>query len=245
MVALKLSHMEVFSIQRKLSTYSVNNQLLRNIEGFVIDKIPGLISVSPGSLEEYTTLSLSGPSGTEKFKPASKYKQQLFDNDIERITFEVNYYTASSPIERQAIVLIIRFSRSSDDTDLSISLKTQAAKEKALGFKESLLKQLGQNKNMNWIPYPNEVMPTLIFVGGFIALLFVLMLASPILKTIFLLFFAAAIYLVMHRFLKGYCSFDSNRQKRMDSMFKWTVNTITAFIIVSLLTPLRRQLWGF
>ena len=221
--------------------------MLRNIEAYIIDKMPGIIPTSPGQhqLEESTTLLLSHPNGTDHFTPAGKYTQPLFDNDTENIALEFKYHTGQPLSERQAIVITIRFSSSSSDSDLAIALKANAAREKVMDLEQGLLEKLEQHKNMNWIAYPNDITPTFVFVGGFLAFLFALMFDNPALKTLCILLFAAAVYLVSHSFMKGYCSFDSKRQKMMNAIFKLTVSTITLFIIVSVVTPLRKTLWGF
>jgi hypothetical protein len=196
-------------------------------------------------LEGHTTLLLSGHAGTEYFTPVTKYTQQRFDNNIEKVALEFNYWIGQYINERQAIMLTIRFSSYSGDTDLSITLRTHAAREKVIDLERSLLKKLEQNKNSNWIPYPNEVFPTVVFVVGFIAFLFALMFANPVLKTICILLFSGAIYLFMHRFMKGYCSLDSRRQQLLDTVFKWLVTAVAALLIISILTPLRKSWWGF
>jgi hypothetical protein len=239
--------MEEYSIQRTLRTYSVNHQLLRNIEEHIDHKLPAILPSSPGDhpLEGHSTLRLSGRGGTEYFTPASKYTLERFANNIDKAALEFDYWVGQHTNERQAIMLIIRFSSDSGDTDLSITLRAHAAKEKVIDLERSLLQRLEKNKTINWIAYPNDFVPTLVFVTGFLAFLFALMFENPILKTLCILVFAAAIYLVMHRFMKGYCSFDSNRQKLLDTIFKWIVFSILGLIIVSMLTPLRKMWWGF
>jgi len=209
--------------------------------------MPGILSSSPGDhpLEGHTTLLLSGSEGAESFTPVSRYTQERFDDNIEKVALEFDYWAGQHINERQAIMLTIRFSSDSGDTDLTIALRTHGAREKVIALERGLLQKLEQNKNINWISYPNELIPTLVFVAGFLAFLFSFMLENPILKTICILLFAGAFYLVTHRFMKGYCSFDSIRQRRLDSIFKWIVIIIIGFIIVSMLTPLRKMLWGF
>jgi len=238
--------MEVFSTQRKLSTYSVNQQLLRHIEAYVMEKMPGLIPSPPGHRwEGNTTLLLTHPNGTDHFTPTGQYKQPQFDNDTESIALEFKYHNGQPVSERQATVITIRFSRYREDSDLTIALKAAAAKQKVADLEQGLLEQLQQHKNRNWIAYPNEVTPTLVFVGGFLAFLFALMAENPVLKILCILLFVAAVYLVSHSFMKGYCSCDSRRQRMMNAIFKLTVSAVTLFIIISIATPLRKTLWGF
>ncbi len=239
--------MEVYSTQRKLSTYSVSKQLLQNIEAYVMDKIPGIFppATGPNGLEGNTTLLLSHPNGTDHFTPTGKYAQQQLDNDTESVALEFKYHDGQPVSERQAIVLTIRFSRYSEDSDLAIALKTDTAREKGIALEQGLLEKLEQSKNRNWIAYPNEGTPIFVFIGGFLAFLFALMTDSPVLKTLCILVFVTAVYLFMHSFMKGYCSFDSKRQKMMNTIFKLIFSAVTIFIIVSIATPLRKTLWGF
>ena len=239
--------MEVYSTQRKLSTYSVNTQLMRNLETYIIDKMPGIIPSSPGphQLEGNAALLLSHPDGTDHFTPTGKYIQSRFDNDTESVALEFQYHDGKPVSERQAIVITIRFSRYSDDSDLAIALKAHAAKEKVMDLEQGLLQQLEKNKNTNWIAYPNAGTPIFVFIGGFLSFLFALMTDNRVLKTLLIFLFLAAVYLVMHSFMKGYCSFDTKRQKTMNTIFKWIFSTVTIFIIISIVTPLRKTLWGY
>jgi hypothetical protein len=239
--------MEVYSTQRKLSTYSVNTQLLRDLEAYVIDKMPGIIPVTPDhpKLEGNTTLMLTHPDGTDLFTPTGKYTQSRFDNDIESAGLEFQYHDGQPVNERQAIVITIRFSRYSEDSDLTIALRTHSAQKKAAELEQGIIQRLEAHKNSNWIAYPNSGMPIFIFIAGFLAFLFALMVDNPVLKTICILLFVTAVYLFAHSFMKGYCSFDSKRQKMMDTIFKLTLGAVILFIIVSIATPLRKTLWGF
>jgi hypothetical protein len=211
---------------------------------YIAGKVPAIL---PGEgLTGYTTLLLSSSDGTDEFRPASRYTQQRFDNDIDRVTLESVYYTGQPLSERQVLVLTIRLSRSSEDTDLSFALRTDNdAKEKAADLEAGLLNILQPNRNMNRLAYPNDGVPTVIFLVGFLAFIFSFMVDNPALKAFCILVFSTAAYLVMHRFMKGYCSFDSNRQKKMDTALKLTFGVFVAFVIVSMLTPLRKQWWGF
>jgi len=238
--------MEVYSTQRKLSTYSVNQELLRNLEAYVMDKMPGIIPLPQGHRwEGNTTLLLSHPDGTDHFTPPGKYTQQQFDNDTELIGLEFKYHDGEPVSQRQAIVITVRFSRYSEDSGIEIALRTDAAKKKVTDLEQGLLEKLAQYRNRNWIAYPNAATPTFVFVGGFLAFLFALMVESPVLKTVCILLFTAAVYLVSHSFMKGYCSFDSRRQRMMNAIFKLTISVVALFIIVSIATPLRKTLWGF
>lgn len=239
--------MEVYSTQRKLSSYSVTHQLLRNIETYVIDKMPAIIPSPQGrrNLEGNTTLMVTHPNGTDHFTPSGKFTQPQFDNDTESIALEFKYHDGQPVDERQAIVITIRLSSSSGDSDLAIALKADAAREKGLALEQGLLEKLDEYRNSNRLTYPNEVTPIFVFIGGFLAFLFALMVENPVLKIGCIILFAAAVYLVMHSFMKGYCSFDSRRQRIMNTIFKWTVSIVIIFIIVSIATPLRKTLWGF
>src|SRR5216684_2143880 len=103
--------MEEYTTQRKLRTYSVNIQLLWDIEEHIMKKMPAILPSLPGDppLEGHTTLLLSSHAGTEYFTPVTKFTQHRFDNDIEKIALEFNYSVGQHVNERQAMMLTIQF----------------------------------------------------------------------------------------------------------------------------------------
>lgn len=232
--------MERINTWRRLSSYSVNKQLLQSLEDFINNKIPRILysrSWIP-TFSDYSSLLLLGSKDSEVFRPIRKYTQPQFNNDIQELMIELAYKEAGWSGNSKAIVLQVRLGKNSGDSDLSIALQDDNAKEKIKSIEEGLLAVLEKNKNPNRITYPNEFIPTLVFVGGFLVGLFGLMLTQPLLKSLCIIIFGIAIYFVARRFTKGYCSFESARQKQLDRLLNWLTGAVALFVLISLLSPL-------
>jgi|GEM_PF-1153177 len=201
--------MEVYSTQRKLGTYSVNDRMLRNVEAYLAYKVPQIIPplYTNYAFEDNLTLLLSGPDDTVQITPMHEYDLQSFKGSIERATLEFKYHYRVYPHVYEAVVLTLDLGKCSDDTGLSIAVKSDDAREKTLDLEQGLLKCLEPHKNTNWISYPGEIFSTLIILTGFLSLLFGLMFTAPLLKILCLGLFTCSAALTLRRFIKGYCSF--------------------------------------
>jgi hypothetical protein len=207
--------------------------MIQNVTDFVQTRLPRIVHFGEDRPGFYDSLSLSifGSDDSMVYRPVGKYTQSVFNNDIQVLSIELAYKDEGKSEESRAIVLLIRFGNAMEDSELSIALQAAGAKEKVLAIEDGLLRALAPNKNKNRIAYPNDFVPTLVFVGGFLVGLLGLMFDNPILRSLCEIIFGTAIYFVAHRFIKGYCSFDSNRQKRLDIMLTWLTGAIALFVI--------------
>lgn len=226
-----------YDIRRKLGSFSVNTQLIRNIDDYINNKVPNILQPGYGSkyFSDYITLLITGAADIELIRPLRKYTRPLFKNDTEAVTIEFGYKDAAWSSVSQAIAIIVRFSATSGDSYLSIAVQDTGAKAKALAIEDGLLAVLDSAKNQNWISYPNELIPTLVFVAGFLIGLTALMVTNPVLKSLCIVIFGIAVYLVACRFSKGYCSFESTRQQRLNIFLKWFTAALAISILVLLL----------
>lgn len=203
------------------------------------------------SLYESTTLTIFGSQSNLLYKPIHRFNRSRFNDDIRRISIELEYkdkdtdndqwqrnapqqdqdrnqdqdsklwHRNAPPPNQVAVVIQLRFGHNLDDTDLSVAVNGPGAREKALQIEEGLLRILSRDRNNNGIAYPNEFIPTLIFVGGFLIGLGGLMWPNRIGKILCALLFGLSFYLVAHRFIRGYCSFETRRQQRLDFLLRW------------------------
>ncbi|MES1160796.1 MAG: hypothetical protein ABUM51_08565 [Bacteroidota bacterium] len=230
--------MEKSTTWRRLSTYSVNRQTLQSLADTISQKIPPLLQVGgPAIFADHISLIVYGSDSSEVYRPLNKYTQLLFNNDTDRVMIELSYKEEGDSQSARAIVVELRLGHSRMDSYLSIALQDfNRAKEKVLAIEELLLTTLAPYQNRNWITYPNDFIPTLVFVAGFVIGLISFMFTNPFLKFLCLLFFGVAIYFVARHFTRGYCAFESRHQKRLDVLLNFLTGAVVIFLVVVLLT---------
>lgn len=226
--------MERINHWRNLSSYSVNQELIRKLEDFIDNKVPRILYAGKGvtNLSGNSYLVLIGSKESEIYWPIRKYDQAVFHNDIQKLTFGLKYKTPGRSTDARAIVLEIGLGRNSGDTEWNIALQDDRAEEKVRLIEEGLLLTLEPYKNRNRVSYPNEFMPTFLFVVGFLIGIGSLMFDLPVLKSLCLILSGISFYLVARRFTKGYCYFASSRQRWMDILLRSIAAAFVAFVAV-------------
>jgi len=226
--------MEKSTTWRRLSTYSVNRQTLLSLADTMSQKIPPLLQVGgPAIFAERISLIIYGSESSEVYYPLKKYNQLLFNNDTDRILIELSYKEEGDSLSARAVVVELRLGHSRTDSYLSIALQDfYQAREKVVAIEELLLTTLAPYQNRNWVTYPNDFIPTLVFVAGFVIGLISFMFTNPFHKFLCLLLFGVAIYFVARHFTRGYCVFESRHQKRLDIFLNFLTGAVVIFLIV-------------
>src|SRR5882757_2181386 len=176
--------MEKSATWRRLSTYSVNRQTLLDLADTISQKIPPILQVGgPAIFADHISLIIYGSESSEVYRPLNKYTQLLFNNDTDRVMIEFSYKEEGDSLSARAIVVELRLGHSRTDSYLSIALQDfNRAREKVIAIEELLLTVLAPYQNRNWITYPNDFIPTLVFVAGFVIGLISFMFTNPFLK---------------------------------------------------------------
>lgn len=239
--------MERHTTWRRLGTYTVNGHLIQNVVDFIQSRLPHILQYGDGTVSgqssfyDETALTIYGSGSSMIYKPVNKFTQSRFNNDVQVVSFDLACKDGNPAAdEARAVVLQLRFGTTSEDTDLSVAVQDRGAREKALMIEDGVLRILDRNKNRNHLFYPNDFVPTLVFVLGFIIGLGGLMFGNILLKSICIAIFGAAVYFVGHRFIRGYCSFDSGRQYTLDLFFRWLTRAVIIFVIVVII----RFIWN-
>jgi hypothetical protein len=235
--------MEKYTTGRRLNSYSVNYQLIRSLEDFITQKIPPILYSGRfvPDLSPYTTLTLVRPREGSIYRPIRAYNQPLFDNDVQVARIELSYKDPGSSIYSKAIVLVLRLGKSSDDNNWSIALQDDKPAEKARIIEQGLLEVLKPYENRNQVTYPNEFIPTLVFVAGFFSGAGSFLFTDLFLRSLCILLSGAAVYFLAHRFTNGYCSFESKRQQQLDLVLKLFTGALALFVLIVLLSPLVKR----
>ena len=227
--------MERINHWRRLPSCSVNQSLIAKLEDLIENKVPRILYAGWGiaSLSGYSYLTLVGSKESEIFWPIGKYRQTTFHNDIQKLTFGLKFKTPGRSADARAVVLEIGLGKNNGDSEWTIALQDDKAEEKIRMIEESLLNILEPYKNRNSAAYPNEFVPTFLFVLGFLIGIGSLMFELPVLKSICVILSGLAFYLVARRFLKGYCYIPSVRQRRMDIVLLLIGAALLVFIVVA------------
>jgi hypothetical protein len=227
--------MEKYNTWRRVGSYSIDRQLVRNLEEFVHTGIPRILYAARNlpDLSPCTSMTISGSGESKLFNPMGSYTEPVFANDTQGLRIDLQYKEAGPSAVSKAIVIQLRLGKSIGDSDLAIALQDHNAKEKARVIEEGLLNALKPNRNGNSFVYPNEFIPTFIFVAGFIIGLGGLMFDNPLVKSICVTVFAASIYFVAKRFTKGYCQFESILQRKLDLALKTMIGLLLVLVLLS------------
>lgn len=231
--------MEKYTTRRELSTYTVNTSLLRELIHFAANGIPRLLNAGSSyhqpipSLSAATALTIFGSDHSKVWSPATQFAEGSLHNDVQEIALEVTYVD-SEIYPHRAIVFELHLGRLQEETTLTIAVQDDKAREKTAAIEDALLQLMAPFSNRNRVTYPNDIVPTLVFIGGFLIGLGGLMLTNLALRFGCTLIFGLAVYYVAHRFIKGYCTFDTGLQKKMNRALSWG-SIALALLLVGLL----------
>lgn len=238
--------MEEHRISKRLKSYDINKELVENILQYLRRTLPGILSPDLSILEvdQKTSITIVHPSEAKKYVSVGDYPGLPFNNKIECLKIELGHVIKYMGAEK-GIVLILSFSKERANSHLHMVLRDESAETKLSGIQAGLLSTLEHYKNSNSKVYRSELFSTfLLLIGIIVGTLTFVTKVQPA-KSIFATIFGVCLYLVSFRYLKGYCTFDSARQKRMDTFFKWLTNVIAGAIFAAILSAIGKKLFTF
>lgn len=234
--------MHLYSDLKNLSSYTVDKQFIESIETYITSRIPSIFYEG----EDFTKCiivtthySKSEESGTTIKIDSAK----MFNDGVIAISIAMDYFDTWT---RKGISIKISFKKRRKDCNLSIAVHDNAPHEKVYAIQKGLLSTLNHNRNLNSLIYPIGMLSSLLIVPFLSLLIFAIINQDKRYLLISILSIATiALYLLAFRYVKGYCSFESNRQKRLDKTFNWFTLAIAGFVLSSILFILRKELFGF
>lgn len=214
--------------------------MILHVADTIAQKIPPILQVGGAAIfADHISLTVYGSDHTEVYHPLDNYTQSLFNNDTDSVLIELSYKEEGDSVSARAVVVELRFGHERTDAFLAIALQDfHNAKEKDLLIEDLILTALEPYRNKNWMTYPNDFVPTMVFLAGFLVGLSTLMLTQPFLKFLCVLIFGTAIYFVARHFTQGYCAFESRQQKRMNVFLNFLTGAVAIFVLVFALTSL-------
>lgn len=185
--------------------------------------------------------------GEEEYNRVGSFKKNKFDNQTNGIKLQ---YTILDYQEDISLEIKLLFGYKRPNSELSISMTSNRAKELVKGIQESILQIIKNYQNTNFI-YSEEtkfgrVIPLISLAAIFLVLHFIEIekhvIAYFILFCILILTFGRA-YL---RKLKPYCEFDTRAQNNRNDIVKWLIRLVIGFFITGIIfTAFRKSILHF
>jgi hypothetical protein len=239
--------MATYTRQGKLSTYNVDVRFIAKVEEYLLSEVCQIISGEKEAGEKLLQLIIHDSHGEEKLNGIAEYKFPLFRDDIDGITINYTYSHGSNKIE-----MVIRFGLVEKNTDISIVLEAEQAREKVVAIETGLQNAIFYNKNLNRVLYSIDSYNGLWFILSMAAALLLVAEDTFVSRSSFyklicwLVIILTAFILISTNFFKSYSSFDTNKQKRLDKIYNWFFLGALSFILItSTLTSVRRAIFGF
>lgn len=234
-----------YSQVKQLHTYAIDKGMVQKIEDYIGKKVPRLLNIDK-CLTNSITITIDSPPSTTIYKTISDFNYEYFDNSIKSLSVELVYENRLNYVNYKFIVIVISFTGKSESSKLAIALLDESPEEKVYAIEKGLLSAIEHSKNINRAIYPNEIVWTLMFMLGVLSLVFGFYTQNLMIRQFCIIFFVVdALYLVVFKYVQGYCLFHSKRQNRIDKALKWLVGTVIGFILVSSLTSVRKEIFGF
>lgn len=238
--------MSSYNKQSTISTFFVNKSLIESLENYFnkeIIEIINLHSTEEQKIHKSFEILLHDSHGQESYTSIKDYKLPLFRNDVKGITVEFKVFAPNKDVK-----ISLRFGSKEENSDISITLSDENAREKVSAIEHGILSIIDHNKTLNWLLFPNQYIGSIAFlVFAYFGLLAISGDSSK--KEAFIygsLFWSGVIYFWIFQYFKGYCSFDTNKQKQLDKWFNWLIMGLAGFLLfTSLLTSFRRSIFGF
>ncbi len=233
-----------YNKQSSISTYTIDKVLIEHLEDYLKQNVLEILHVpAEASTKVDFTMTLHDSHGIEKYNSIKEHKFSVFRNDIKGITIELDL-----EIDEIKLQITLRFGDEEENSDLEISLTADNAREKVSAIEQGIFSIINHNKNLNRVFYPGPMISIVIVFGCFLSGLFAWQSTYSIKEKFILgiIFWAGIFYLFCRSYFKGYCSFDTNKQKQLDKWFTWLITGLLGFLLFStLLANVRKNLFGF
>jgi hypothetical protein len=232
--------------QKTISTYAVSKSAVEMLEEYLIKNVPEILYIQITDTQKNRSIFeviLHDSHGQESYSSIKEYKLPLFRDDIKGITLSYKLFS-----QEKDVSISIRFGLEQENTDLSICLNDDNAKEKVSAIENGLTSILNSQRTLNWLLFPNQLIGSITILGtmyfGLVAI------SSDVTKKeAFIygcLFWAGLSYFWIFHYFKKYSTFDTPRQKQLDKGFAWFITGLAGlFYLTHYLPQLEKICSGF
>lgn len=232
--------MEKYGIKKRLDSYTIDEGLMEDLSQFFGETVSNTLSpdLAGFKIEENTAITLINTAGERlKYGNISNFHEYPFNNKIEGLEIELSKVIRSGTYEK-AIVLDLSFNKDKADNFIYLALQDSGAEVALSRIYQKLLSKLDSHKNRHSRIYRNEVLPTLFFEIGAVCGTLTFAIHEQPYRSLLAIAAGAGLYLFAYIYIKGYSTFDSRRQRRLDVVFKLLTVAIIAFILAIIVSVL-------
>jgi hypothetical protein len=241
--------MQRYNTKTRLGSYTITTQLVQSLTDFLSRSLPKMLSsdlsVLPAS--EQTALTIFYSDHAVRYPRLSDYRHDRFSGEIEGIEMELSHVVKFSDSTARsegrpgsedvfkAIVVDLSFNKEKDSNYLYMALQDDSAEKELPAIEKGLLEILRKHRNKHSLIYRSEWFPPLLFLaGGLFGSLTFLTHAQP-LRSLYAILFGIAVCLFAFPYVKGYSTFDSNRQKNWNIFFNWFTAGVAGSVLAIIL----------
>ena len=228
--------MQRYNTKTHLGSYTITTQLVKKITGFLSHTLPAMLSSDLSVLpaEESTALTIIYSDHAVRYPRVSEYRHDPFKGEIQGLRMELSHLVKFSDATK-AIVVDLSFNKEKEDNYLYMALQDDSAEKELPAIESRLLSELEQYKNNHHLIYRSPWFTPIIFLtGGLFGSLAFLKNAQPM-RSLYAVLFGVCIYLFVFPYIKGYSTFDSNRQKNWNIFFRWFTAGVAGSVLAIIL----------
>jgi len=244
-VIIMTTLMTRYKLRKKIPTIDVDISLLKAIEAYLLTNIPKLFDLTEEDVRKKYSTRIEEVNGELFLGLVEQYDNTMFPDTTSKVTvgFRTNNYDTKLDID-----INVRFSKEAFFSEIEIDLFDTNPKEKAVGILNKLENIINEKKNLNFLFHPPLIFNAFLVVIGY---------AIPTLSSVLfkyseklgyaslILGLCIAAYFWLFKKWKPYISFDSNRQKRNNSIANYLLMGILSFILfASVLMLIRKYFIG-
>ena len=228
--------MQRYNTKTPLGSYTITTQLVKKITEFLSQTLPAMLSsdLSVMPAEESTALTIIYSDHAVRYPRLSEYRHDPFKGEIQGLQMELSHLVKFSDATK-ALVVNLSFSKEKEDNYLYMALQDDSAERELPAIESRLLSVLEQFKNNHHLIYRSQWFTPIIFLtGGLFGSLTFLTHAQPM-RSLYAILFGVCIYLFVFPYIKGYSTFDSNRQKNWNLFFRWFTAGVAGSVLAIIL----------
>lgn len=229
--------MQRYNTKTQLSSYTISTQLINKLTEFLSRTLPGMLSSDLSVLpaEEKTAITVTYPDHAVRYPRTRDYHNDPLTGEIEGFEMELAHLVKFEDATKKAIVVHLSFNKEKENNYLHMALQDDSAEKELPAIEQKLLSLIEQYKNNHKLLYRSEWFQPIIFLGGGALGSLTFLTHEQPLRTVFAIGFGICVYLFAFRYIKGYSTFDSNRQRRWNAFFQWFTAGVAGSILAVLL----------
>lgn len=222
-----------YKLKKKLPTIDVDIALLKDIETYLLLNLPKLFEIDESKIREKYYTEIKEANGEHSLGLIEQFDGNLFPDTTTRVSVGFRTFNLDTDLH---INICITFDIDELFSCISIDLFDSNPKEKANGILAKLDSLINERRNLNFIFHPPMLMNIILGTIGYLipaASSFIFKYSTKLGFTTILFGLSIAAYFWLFKKWKPYVAFDSNRQKRNNSVANYLLLGVLGFMLFS------------